>query len=140
MDINACPLLYKSDTAFALTDPAKLSRFLSVKGGSMKTYDLYGFDHDDLEAARVAVEQALGVQLAPHESLHRGDYYRLDTVGEENFVLQRNFDPFYEELYKSEFPEISILFYVNGTERPEELERILTARIPNLRLLRRETL
>ncbi|ABQ90459.1 hypothetical protein RoseRS_2076 [Roseiflexus sp. RS-1] len=140
MDINACPLLYKLDAAFVPTDYTKLSRLLSVKGGSMKTYDLYGFDHDDLEAARVAVEQALGVQLAPHESLHRGDYYRLDTVGEENFELQRNFDPFYEEVVEDEFPEISILLYVNGTERPEELERILTARIPNLRLLRRETL
>jgi hypothetical protein len=56
-------LLYKLDAAFVPTDYTKLSRLLSVKGGSMKTYDLYGFDHDDLEAARVAVEQALGVQL-----------------------------------------------------------------------------
>jgi hypothetical protein len=106
----------------------------------MKTYDLYGFDHDDLEAARVAVEQALGVKLALHESLHRGDYYRLDTVGDESFVLQRNFDPFDEVLVEDEFPEIRILLYVEDTERPEELERILTARIPNLRLLRRRTL
>ncbi|MBO9362062.1 MAG: hypothetical protein J7452_07650 [Thermoflexus sp.] len=30
--------------------------------------------------------------------------------------------------------------YVNGTERAEELERMLTAGIPNLRRLRRETL
>jgi hypothetical protein len=40
----------------------------------METFDLYGFDHDDLEAARAAVEQALGIQMEPHESLHQGDY------------------------------------------------------------------
>lgn len=105
----------------------------------MKTHDLYGFGHDDLEAARVAVEQALGIRLIAHESLHRGDYYRLGRIGEEEFVLQRNFDPFYEEVIENEFPEMHILLYVDETERSEELEQILTSKIPGLKLLRRET-
>jgi|GEM_PF-6951741 hypothetical protein len=38
----------------------------------MRTGDLYGFRHDNPEAARVAVEQALGIKLVAHESLYLG--------------------------------------------------------------------
>ncbi len=104
----------------------------------MKTYDLYGFTHDDLEAARVAVEQALGIRLEPHESFYIGDYYRLGTVGEENFELRRNVDPLDGEPAEQAFPEIGVLLYVNGTERSGELEQILSTKIPGLRLLRQD--
>lgn len=106
----------------------------------MKTYDLYGFVSDDLEAARVAMEQALDIHLAAHESLHTGDYYRLGFTGEENFVLQKNFDPFYKEVIEDKFPKFCILLYVNKTERAEEIEQMLTSRITGIKLLRREQL
>ena len=103
----------------------------------MKTYDLYGFRHWDLEAARVAVEHALNIRLIPHYSSYIGDYYRLDTIGEESFELRKNIDPLDNEPAEQEFPEIGVLLYVEGTDRAEEIEHILTTKIPELRLLRR---
>jgi len=104
----------------------------------MKTCDLYGFGNDDLEAAKLAVEQALGIRLTAHESLYfAGNYYRLGRLGEEHFILRRNIDPFDGEPAELEFPEVGILLYVNETERPRELEQILTTKTPGLLLLRR---
>ena len=107
----------------------------------MKTYDLYGFSEDDLEAARLAIERSLGIRLAAHESLYLGgDYYRLGHGGEEHFVLRRNIDPFDTEPAESKFPQARILFYVNETERPEEIEMLLLKQLPNVVLLRRESI
>lgn len=104
-----------------------------------KTFDLYGFRTDDLEAARASVESALGVQLQAHESsYHCGDYYCLGKDGEENLILQRNFDDFEEEWTEEQFKSTPILLYVNHTQRPEELEEALTSRIGGIALLRRE--
>jgi len=105
----------------------------------MRTDDLYGFKHDNLEAARIAVEQALGIRLVAHESLYLGgDYYRLGSMREEHFILRRNIDLLDNEPAELEFPEAGILLYVEGTKRSEELEQILTTRIAGLRLLRRK--
>jgi hypothetical protein len=106
----------------------------------MKTYDLYGFTHDDLEAARVAVEQALGITFEPHYSFYIGDYYLFEEEGEESFELRRNVDPLDGEPAEQAFPEIGVLLYVNGTERSRELEQILSTKIAGLCLLRREWL
>lgn len=107
----------------------------------MEVDDLYGFMDDDLEAARLAVEQALNVQLEPHESLHMGgDYYARGLVGdEEELILQRNFDE-EGEVIEDEFSDIPVLLYVNtirSIERAQELEQTLVTKIPRLRLLRR---
>jgi hypothetical protein len=102
----------------------------------MKTFDLYGFNTDDLEAARLAVEQALGIKLVAHESLYFGDYYRLGRSLEEQFILRRNIDPFDSEPAELKFPQARILLYVDGTERPEEIETLL-ANVPDIVLLRR---
>lgn len=106
----------------------------------MKTYDLYGFRHEDLEAARRAVEQALGIRLIAHESSYIGDYYKLDTMGEESLELRRNIDPLDNEPAELEFPDIGVLLYIHGTERAKELEQMLTTKIPGLCLLRRREL
>lgn len=105
----------------------------------MKTYDLYGLSTDDLEAARLAVEQALGIKLVAHESLYfGGDYYRLGRGREEHLILRRNKDSFDAEPAELKFPQARILFYVDGTERSEEIEMLLT-KLPNIALLRRES-
>lgn len=105
----------------------------------MPTCDLYGLKVENLESARIMIEQALGFHLAEHESLYLGgSYYRWGNLGQEHFILQRNIDPFDNEPAELEFPEITILLYVNETERPIELEQILTAKIPNIKLLRRK--
>jgi hypothetical protein len=104
----------------------------------MKTNDLYGFSTDDLEATRLAIEQALGIRLVAHESLYLGgDYYRLGHGDEEQFVLRRNIDLLDAEPAELKFPQARILFYVNETERSEEIEMLLT-KLPDITLLRRK--
>jgi len=103
----------------------------------MKTSDLYGFSTDGLEATRLAIEQALGIRLVAHESLYLGgDYYRLGRGHEEQFVLRRNIDLLDAEPAELKFPQARILFYVNETERPEEIQKLLIE-LPDIALLRR---
>ncbi len=104
----------------------------------MKTFDLYGFNTDDLEAARLGIERALGIRLVALESLYLGgDYYRLGYGDEEQFVLRRNIDLLDGEPAELKFPQAQILFYVNATSRPEEIEKLLT-KLPDIALLRRK--
>jgi hypothetical protein len=105
----------------------------------MKTYDIYGFYNSDLESARKAAELSLEMKMVPHESMYIGEYY-LGKVGEEEIQIRRNWDPLDGELVEKDFPDIEILLYVNKTEQPEEVERLLTAKIPNLVLLKRKEL
>lgn len=107
----------------------------------MKTYDLYGFKDAHLEVAQAAVEQALTIKFNPHESLYLGgEYYRFGNVGEEEFILQKNFNSFEQEWTEAEFQEMSVLLYVNATKRSEEIESKLTSSIGGISLLKRESL
>jgi hypothetical protein len=107
----------------------------------MKTCDLYGFKKTDIEDVRISIEKALGLSMEAHESLYRcGNYYRFGNDGEENFILQKNFDPFDNEWLEEEGQGLEIILYVNETSRAQEIESLLTNRIPEIRLLRREVL
>ena len=106
-----------------------------------KVYDLYGLRDHDLEAARAFVEHALDIELVPHESLfHCGDYYRLGNIGEEHFILQRNFDSFEGEWTEADCKEMGVLLYVNQAQRPERIEESLAEADKKgyISLLRRE--
>lgn len=105
----------------------------------MNTYDTYGIHSSDLESARQAAELALDVKMVLHESMYVGEYY-LGKVGEEEIQIQRNLDPLDGELVEKDFPDIEILLYVSKTKRPQEVEKLLTAKIPNLVLLKRKEL
>lgn len=92
----------------------------------MKTYDLYGIDVPDLDAARRLVEGILGIRLVAHESgYHNGAYYRLGDVGSEHFILQRNHDTFEDEWTEPDFKEKTFLLYVNETARSEKIATAL---------------
>jgi hypothetical protein len=108
----------------------------------MKAYDLYGFKTKSLAEIKPVIEKALGIQLAAHENLNLGDYFRLDNEEGENFMLQMNFDPYEEELIEDDFPDYSVLFYVNvnSTNRGNEIEKKLMEGIPGIKLLRKEGL
>src|SRR5262245_5895732 len=107
----------------------------------MKNCDLYGFKKIGLEDTRNSIEKALGLRMESHESLYRcGNYYRVGNDGEENFILQKNFDPFDNELLEGEDQELEVILYVNETSRAQEIERLLTERLPEITLLRREVL
>lgn len=88
----------------------------------MKTYLLFGIEGDELHAARVRLERALGIKMDLHESGYRcGEYYRLGDVGGEHFILQKNFDDVEEEWTEPACRECGLIFYANETDRAEFL-------------------
>lgn len=92
----------------------------------MKTYMLFGIRGTDLPAARGVIEGLLGIQLRPHESgYHCGDYFRSGDVGEEHWILQKNFDDSDGEWTEPSFPEYGLLLYVNEASRASEIEAAL---------------
>jgi len=106
----------------------------------MKTYDLYGYDDQDIESARQAIQDAFGIVLKAHESsYHCGAYYRLGDIGTEHFILQRNYDDFEKEWTEDAFQKYPLFLYVNETARAEDLEKKLTSN-QRFKLLRREQL
>jgi hypothetical protein len=103
-----------------------------------KVFDLYGVLANSIEDACSAVERAIGERLNAHESSYRGgDYYRLHSVGQEHFILQRNFDEFEGEWHEENFQDMPFLLYVNETRRSDDLREALTAQ-PCICLLRHE--
>ncbi|MEM4414292.1 MAG: hypothetical protein QXD59_08455 [Candidatus Caldarchaeum sp.] len=114
---------------------------------AMETFDLYAFPHDDLKAAREALEEALGIQMEPHESMYWGDPYYLFEEGKECFQLLVNAEPLAVEegeedpRFEREVPLNFIILYYSNLEDPERaryIERTLIAKIPGIRLVKRE--
>jgi hypothetical protein len=105
----------------------------------MSTYDLYGFQLDDLEYAREAIESALKLEMVLHDSLYIGEYY-LGQMGEAEIQIRRNLDPLDGELSEREFPNMRILLYVNKAERAKEISLTLNALSSDLVYLRRKEL
>jgi hypothetical protein len=106
----------------------------------MKTFDLYGFENDDIDVVRRNVEEALGLNLEENESsYHCGQYYRHGSSGQEHLILQRNFDSLEGEWAEDEFREVPLLLYVNATRRGDEIQQALVLQSPTARLLRRDT-
>ena len=104
----------------------------------MVNCDLYGIKGDSVGGVRKNIEGALGVEFMLHESDYLGgDYYRHGTLGEEHFILQRNFDDVDKEWTEEEFEEYDILFYVNETTRAQEIQKLLINSVPRIALLRR---
>ncbi len=107
---------------------------------TMNSYDLYGLASGDLEELRPLIEKLLGVKFVAHESsYYDGGYYRTGPVGEENFVLMRNFKD-EEGIHHEPFADVEILFYANRTSKPEQIESILKSSALKFRLLSRKQL
>jgi hypothetical protein len=98
---------------------------------------LYGFQDDDLEALRIALEQALGIVLERHTNAYRGEHYVGGVASAATLILQRNWDPFDGELMEEQFPDMRVLLYVMGSDWTVEQERLLTVQAAHL-LLRSE--
>jgi hypothetical protein len=74
-----------------------------------------------IDEAKGAIEASAGVSLAAHESAYRGgDYFRGDFDGV-NLVLQTNFIEDDGEPAEAEFPEVSLLIYLDGEIRAVDL-------------------
>lgn len=98
---------------------------------------LLGLATADLEAARATIEQGLGTQLRPHESLYRGgDYYRLSLPEGLELVVQRNLDGLDKEPAEPDFSSFGVLVYVNHVEGVLRPVESLLEQVEGLRLLR----
>lgn len=101
----------------------------------MIIYDLYG-TQDNIESVRKQLERVLNAQFAAHESLYRGDYYRVQLDQGEELILQGNYDPIDREPIE-EYANIDVVLYVEGTKRAEELQQRFHKAVPSLVLLHR---
>ena len=103
----------------------------------MKTFDLYGIKNNDLENARTLIEKILDFKFVAHESSYFGGvYYRYNNVGEEHFILQKNFDLVEDEWFEDKHKNIKILFYVNETNRSRKIKETISSNTDKVVLLR----
>lgn len=106
----------------------------------MKTDDLYGTDYEDLDTARMALEPILDVKFQPHDSLYYGGlYYRYVSDTGTLMILRQNQELVDDELVEENFPSTGVLLSVEGTEKSQELEMLLSTQTPKVWLLRRES-
>ena len=64
--------------------------------------------------------------MIAHESgFHSGEYYRLNDIGQEHFILQNNYDDFEEEWTEEGYSGYPLLLYVNETLRSSGVASLL---------------
>ena len=93
---------------------------------SNKVYDLYGILYDDINFAKTTIENILRITMQAHDSLYLGEYFLFDDVGEEHFILQKNYNEFEDEWNEKTFSQYPLLLYVNETPRSEDLVKLLS--------------
>ena len=101
--------------------------------------DVYGFAHEDLEAARRAVESALSVRLeeAQEESSPGGFYFRWYVPDGPCVQLRRNSGPY--QRWQGDPPHpwhaaFAVLVFVHGPAR-ESIAQCLQHDVPGLSFL-----
>jgi hypothetical protein len=103
----------------------------------MPTCDIYGFAHEDIDAARRAIESALSIRLEEvQESDLAGCYYRMEFQSGPCVQIRRNSGPFLR--WQSDpshpwLPEFGLLVFVHGVA-PESIAQHLL-RVPGLSFL-----
>jgi hypothetical protein len=86
-------------------------------------FDTYGIVAPSLEDARRQVESRIGVPLVLHNSGYLGgDYYRWGKTGQENFILQSNFNDAEQEWTVPAFQHCAFVLYVSYTLRSAEIQ------------------
>lgn len=100
-------------------------------------YDDYGIDGIDLEAARVLVEEALGVELEERESsYYAGNYFCLRQNFERPIMLYRNFDPTTSTWVREHYQAHPVIMEVARLHGMEELHERLLRHHPYVVLLK----
>src|SRR5690348_8082074 len=85
----------------------------------MATSDIYGFAHEDIDAARRAIESALSLRLEEaQESDFLGCYYRVEIPSRPCLQIRRNSGPFIRWRGDPSHPwyaAYGLLVFVHGT-------------------------
>ena len=102
--------------------------------------DVYGFAHEDIDAARRAVESALSLPMEEAaESDFPGCYYRVEISSGPCVQIRRNSPPFIRwqgDPSNPWHPEYGLLVFVHGTA-PESVAQQLR-RVPGLLFLEKK--
>lgn len=107
----------------------------------MASYDLYEIRASSLEDAKKMLEEIMHISFEEHDSrYHRGPYFSFGQMGEENFEVKVNLDPFEDAPNEQDFQHSRFLLYVNNTNRSQELRRMFSNSNGNVVLLRHEEL
>lgn len=102
----------------------------------MKKSNLFGAALE-LDAAKAAVEDALGAAMEAHESeYHGGNYFRLEQEGAK-LVLQSNFIEDDGGATEAEHAEAQVLLYVDGeASNVDRVAALIAERLGSFKLLR----
>jgi hypothetical protein len=105
-------------------------------------YDRYCFMDSNAQDIVGRVESALNIKLRESESSYVGVHWSAQGITEdEEFDLQSNFIDEEQEWTDPDHKECRYLLEVSGTERSEELERLLKDAFKDkCKLLRREVI
>lgn len=106
----------------------------------MSSYLLYGTHEASIDSVKAELEPIFGIVLEERESSYQaGVYYICGNRGSEQFLLKRNIDPFDGEPVEQDFPDYSVIFYINATARASDLIALASSN-SNFKLLRQEVL
>ena len=111
----------------------------------MGTMDIYGFAHNDLEAARRAIETALSIRLETRDSTYTGNYFCGDVPSGPSVQVRRNVDPLFQlesDPARERFSHpwhaaYGVLVFVHGPA-PESVAQCLQHDVPGLSFLERK--
>lgn len=109
-------------------------------------YDLYGFTHDDLDAARAAVEGVLPMPLESRNSLYYGgDYYLwhnddhsavIILQTNQNLMYQEELDPEEAQWVEADYRMLPLLLTIEHADKDDFKQRLL-AQLENIVYLER---
>lgn len=106
----------------------------------MSTRDLYGWKSQDLDAARVLVERALGLTLEPrHGSYHGGDYFSKQLDCQDEIILQINNDNDGEPgaWAEEDYQDFGVLLYLTSMTNSDSYQSAIVCQNSGFVLLER---
>ena len=107
----------------------------------MPTSDIYGFAHEDIDAARRAIESALSLSLEERqESDFPGCYYWVEIPSGPCLQIRRNSDPFIRwqgDPSHFWYPAYGLLVFVHG-QAQESIAECLRHGVPGLSFLEKK--
>jgi hypothetical protein len=105
---------------------------------SSERFDTYGLPSPDLGAARLFVEQRLGVQLRKRDSSYRGEYYALRLPDDGDIQLYTN--EFEGAVQVSQYADYGVLLELSRLPDMDALRAKLLAAPSSVVLLKSRTI
>lgn len=100
----------------------------------MNVEDIFGFRSGDLEAIRLSIETAVGMQFDAHESSYVpcGDYYLKRLPDGTSYRLMKNHDPLQGDWAEEDFKEMDVILYLFAPTDTQAAKKVLLQRAPGI--------